>query len=161
MGSKFFKAVTLTLMIAVGVIVTLHSDNVLASNQSATVNASVSGQDHPVTHVRGNERQGRFKGLNVVNETADILKVKPIWVMEEMNKGKTLSQIAQEKKITELAFLQELIVLETKTTNAAAKSGKIPQKQADTILSGMNERLTKAIQLKSVNVNNHNGGMSM
>jgi hypothetical protein len=161
MGSKFFKAVTLALMIAGGAMVTLHSDNALASNQSAALNSLSSGQHHPGTHVRGNQRQGRFKGLNVVSETADVLKVKPIWIMDEMNKGKTLSQIAQEKGLTEQAFLQKLIVLETNIINAAVKSGKIPQKHADALLSGMNERLTKALQLKSVNVKDHNGGMSM
>jgi hypothetical protein len=163
MGSKFFKTciVALALILTSGVIVALHSDNAIASNQSAAVNASASSKHHPATNVRGNKRQGRFNGINVVSETASVLKVKPIWIMEEMKKGKTLSQISKEKGLTEQAFLQKLIALETKIINAASKSGQIPEKQALVLLSGMSERLTKALQLTSVNVNDHNGGMSM
>jgi hypothetical protein len=103
------------------------------------------------THIR----KSRLAQMNVVGEAAQALNVLPINIIDEMKKGKTLVQIAKDKGLTKAQFMQKLTDVENKTVDAAVKSGTITQKHADAIKQGQKDRLTKSLDLKSVNVKDH------
>ncbi|MEH7075446.1 hypothetical protein [Neobacillus drentensis] len=100
-------------------------------------------------------RKSRLPQLNVVSEAAVVLNVLPINIIEEMNKGKTLVQIAKEKGITKAEFLQKLKDNENQLLDEEVKAGTISEDHADAIKEGQKDRLTKSLSLKSVNVNDH------
>ena len=102
-----------------------------------------------------NVRTSRLKQMNIIGEAATVLNVLPITIIDEMNKGKTLAQIAKAKGLTEKQFLQKLSSLETKTVNQAVSTGTISSKQKVAINAGKSDRLKKALKIKGVNVHDH------
>lgn len=99
-----------------------------------------------------NVRISRLKNMNIVGEAATVLNVLPINIIDEMKKGKTIVQIAQEKGLSEKEFTQKITNLENKIVNVAVKEGIIPQKQADAIRTGRSDRLKNAMKEKSMDV---------
>lgn len=98
-------------------------------------------------------RISRLKQMNIVGEAATVLNVLPINLIDEMKKGKTIVQIAQEKGLTEKQFTQKITDLENQTINAAVKEGSISKKQADAINSGRTSRLKNAMKEKAMKAN--------
>ncbi|KRF27674.1 hypothetical protein [Paenibacillus sp. Soil787] len=89
---------------------------------------------------------GGFKGANVVKETATILGVEESVVQDALKADKTLAAFAEEKGLAKADFLQKLVAAETATITADVTAGKITQAQADKILSGLTDQLTKRIE---------------
>lgn len=106
-------------------------------------------------HSTVNVRKSRLKQMNIVSEAATVLNVLPITIIDEMKKGKTLPQIAQDKGLTEKEFTQKLADLETKIVNNAVSDGTIPKKHKDAINAGKSERLKNALKAKAVDANDH------
>lgn len=90
--------------------------------------------------------RGGFKGSNVVKETATILGVEESVVQDALKAGKTLAAFAEEKGLTKADFLQKLVAAETASITADVTAGKITQAQADKLLTGLTDQLTKRIE---------------
>lgn len=90
--------------------------------------------------------RGGFKGANVVKETATILGVEESVVQDALKADKTLAAFAEEKGLEKADFLQKLVAAETASITADVTAGKITQAQADTILKGLTDQLTKRIE---------------
>ncbi|WP_261303825.1 hypothetical protein [Paenibacillus andongensis] len=95
---------------------------------------------------RGGMGMGKGHGGNLVEQTATILSVEQSVVQDALKAGKTLSAFAVEKGLTEADYVAKLVAAETTAINAEVTAGKITQAQADQILSGLSDRLTKQVQ---------------
>lgn len=95
---------------------------------------------------RGGMGMGRGHGGNLVEQTATILNVEQSVVQDALKAGKTLSAFAVEKGLTEADYVAKLVAAETTAINADVTAGKITQAQADQMLSGLSDRLTKQVQ---------------
>jgi hypothetical protein len=147
------------LILGLGAIV-WQNQNALAKDQAAsvTVNAKANMAKYsPKSNNKSEKpiRRSRLSQMNVVSEAAQVLNVLPITIMDEMTKGKTLLQVAQDKGLTKAQFLQKLSDVENKTVDTATKAGTITQKHSDALKAGQKDRLTKSLDLKAVNVNDH------
>lgn len=135
-----------------------HNNDALAQNQpqkktSAEMMAIYSAKGKENT--KSNIRISRLTQMNIVSEAANVLNVLPINIIDEMKKGKTLEQIANEKGFTKDQFLQKLTDYENKTIAAAATAGEITDKHETALKQGQKDRLTKSLTEKANNVNNH------
>ena len=158
---KFFLIYLIAGMLILGcaVAVIVYNHPAFAKTQQSNVKMhakhmakySPSKKQHSVPNVR----KSRLKQMNIVGEAATVLNVLPITIIDEMKKGKTLSQIVKAKGLTEKQFLQKLSSLETKTVNQAVSTGTISSKQKAAINAGKSDRLRKALQIKGVNVHDH------
>lgn len=160
MRKRFNKVFLFTalLLILGSVVAVWHNSTAFAKNQAATANAkagmakySVKSKSKSGTPIR----KSRLSQMNIVAEAAQVLNVLPITIMDEMNKGKSLVQVAEAKGLTKDQFLQKLTDVENKTIDAANKSGTITQKHATALKAGQKDRLNKSLDTKAVNVNNH------
>lgn len=100
-------------------------------------------------------RRSRLSQMNIISEAAQVLNILPVNIIDEMKNGKTLVQIAKEKGLTKADFLKQLKAYENKTVDAAVTAGTITKEHAKAIKAGQNDRLTKSLTIKSVNVNDH------
>jgi hypothetical protein len=94
----------------------------------------------------GRGGMGKGHGSNLVEQTATILSVEQSVVQDALKAGKTLSAFAVEKGLTEADYVAKLVAAETTAINAEVTAGKITQAQADQILTGLSDRLTKQVQ---------------
>ncbi|MCY9664463.1 hypothetical protein M5X11_05780 [Paenibacillus alginolyticus] len=96
----------------------------------------------------GGDRDGMGRGheSNLVEQTATILSVDQSVVKDALKAGKTLSAFAVEKGLTEADYVAKLVAAETTAINAEVTAGKLTQVQADKMLSGLSDRLTKQVQ---------------
>ena len=157
--NKVFLFAALLLMLGT-VAAVWHNETAVAKNQATApaVNAkanmakySVKSKNKAITTIR----RSRLSQMNIVSEAAQVLNVLPITIMDEMKKGKTLVQIAKEKGITKAQFLQKLTAVENKTVDTATKAGTISQEHSTALKAGQKDRLSKSLDMKAVNVNDH------
>ncbi|MDQ0871767.1 putative transcriptional regulator [Paenibacillus sp. V4I3] len=133
-------------VLGVGFVGALHNqafaDTVTGTSTSAsTQNAGPGGKG------RGDfGDRGGFKGANVVKETATILGVEESVVQDALKADKTLAAFAEEKGLAKADFLQKLVAAETASITADVTAGKITQLQADNVLKGLTDQLTKRIE---------------
>ncbi|MBP1964690.1 hypothetical protein [Paenibacillus aceris] len=131
-------------VLGVGFVGALHNqayaDTVTSTSTSATAQKAGPGKG-----VRDFGDRGGFRGGNVMKETATILGVEESAVQEALKSGKTLTAFAEEKGLTKDDYLQKLVAAETASITAEVTSGKITQEQADKIVSGLSDQLTKQI----------------
>ncbi|MZQ82468.1 hypothetical protein GQF01_10140 [Paenibacillus sp. 5J-6] len=131
-------------VLGVGFVGALHNQAFAATPTSTSAN--------DMTHKAGPGKGGRdfgdrggFRGGNVLKETATILGVEESAVQEALKAGKTLSAFAEEKGLTKADYLQKLVAAETTSITAQVTAGKLTQEQADKIVSGLSDQLTKQI----------------
>lgn len=89
---------------------------------------------------------GGFRGGNLLQEAASVLGKEEAAIREELQQGQTLAQIATASGLTEEDFISKLAALEAASLDTAVSSGKLTQEQADTIKSGLNERIKAEIE---------------
>ncbi|OPH59337.1 hypothetical protein BC351_20730 [Paenibacillus ferrarius] len=94
----------------------------------------------------GGDRGGKGHGSNLIEQTATILGVEQSVVQDAVKSGKTLAAFAVEKGITEADYVAKLAAAETTSINAEVTAGKLTQDQADKMLSGLSERITKQVE---------------
>ncbi|NOV02893.1 hypothetical protein [Paenibacillus planticolens] len=132
-------------VLGVGFVGALHNqafaDTVTSGSTSATGQKAGPGKG---ARDFGGDRGG-FRGGNVMKETATILGVEESAVQEALKSGKTLAAFAEEKGLTKDDYLQKLVATETASITAEVTSGKITQEQADKIVKGLSDQLTKQI----------------
>ncbi|MFC5450750.1 hypothetical protein [Paenibacillus aestuarii] len=140
-------------VLGVGVVGALHNNAFAATASQPTTSTTqksdkagwgMNGQDH-----RGG-RQGGFFGGNVIKETATILNTDEATISASLKEGKTLVEIATASGLTEADYLQKLVAAETASINEQVTAGKLTQDQADKIISGLSDQLTKQIENKGV-----------
>jgi hypothetical protein len=162
MNRNFLAASALTaVLIAGGAAAVWQSQSAYAKNQIAAADAKkLMAKYSDPSNSSANEpvRQSRLKQMNIVGEAANVLNVLPITIIDEMKKGKTLVQIAQDKGLTEKEFTQKLADFDTKTVNTAVKDGTITKEHADAINAGRADRLKKGIHEKAMKAQD---GMAM
>jgi len=139
-------------VLGVGVVGALHNDAFAAAASQTTTSAAqksdkagwgMNGQDH-----RGGRHGGFFGGGNVIKETATILNTDEATISASLKDGKTLVEIATAGGLTEADYLQKLVAAETASINEQVTAGKLTQDQADKIISGLSDQLTKQIENK-------------
>lgn len=131
-------------VLGVGFVGALHNQAFAATPTSTSAN--------DMTHKAGQGKGGRdfgdrggFRGGNVLKETATILGVEESAVQEALKSGKTLAAFAEEKGLTKDDYLQKLVAAETTSITAQVTEGKLTQEQADKIVTGLSDQLTKQI----------------
>ncbi|TXK82655.1 hypothetical protein [Paenibacillus sp. N3.4] len=87
-----------------------------------------------------------FRGGNLVDQTATILGVEKSVVQDAQKAGKTLAAFALEKGLAEADYVQKLVAAETTSINAEVTAGNLTQAQADKMLTGLSDRLTKQVE---------------
>ncbi|TDF92376.1 hypothetical protein [Paenibacillus piri] len=90
-------------------------------------------------------KEAGFRGGNILKETATLLGVDESAVQEALKAGKTLSQFAQEKGLSEADYLQKLTDAQNKSIDEAVSAGKLTQEQADKAKTALADRLKKEI----------------
>lgn len=105
-------------------------------------------EKHPAPP-RGGFDYGKGGGIGGTIDFSSILGIDKAALKAELEAGKTLVQIAQEKaNLSEDAFLAKLTEAETKKIDAALSEGKIKQEQADKLKTGLADRLKKIVEAK-------------
>ncbi|NOU63078.1 hypothetical protein GC096_03320 [Paenibacillus sp. LMG 31461] len=98
---------------------------------------------------RGGFDFGKGGGIGGVIDFSSILGIDKAALKAEIDAGKTLVQIAQEKaNLSEDALLAKLTEAETKKIDTALSEGKIKQEQADKLKEGLADRLKKMVEAK-------------
>jgi uncharacterized protein YidB (DUF937 family) len=93
-----------------------------------------------------NHDENRGHENNLIKQATAILGLDQTTITDQLNQGKTLAQVAQDKGITEDVLLQKLTAAENQTIDAAVTSGKITQAQADKKKSGLAAHLKKEVE---------------
>ncbi|TBL80601.1 hypothetical protein [Paenibacillus thalictri] len=126
-----------------------------AADKTVTTDSQQAGKAQGGMKDRGGSRQeggmqggGNFRGggSSVFKEVATLLGSDEKTIMESLQSGKTLVEIAQAAGITEDVLLEKLTASETQTIDAAVSSGKMTQEQADKLKSGLAERLKQQVE---------------
>ncbi|MEW9701001.1 hypothetical protein [Paenibacillus sp. SI8] len=147
-------------VLGVGFVGALH--NQAYANTASTTSSSTTAKQADKGWGQDGKGRGGFgdrggrQGVSVVKETATILSVEQSAVEEALKAGKTLAAFAEEKGLTEADFLQKLVAAETTAINAQVTAGKITQEQADKVIAGLSDQLTK--QIENAGFGNKGGG---
>jgi hypothetical protein len=155
---KVFTFAALLLLLVVAATV-WHNNNAYAKNQANTIKspAELMAKYSHKTKQNSTEtiRRSRLPQMNIISEAANVLNLLPINIMDEMKKGKTLEQVAQEKGLSKDQFLTKLTDFENQTVAVASKAGTITKDHEKALKEGQKDRLTKSLSVKAVNVNDH------
>ncbi|UKS26440.1 hypothetical protein LOZ80_33810 [Paenibacillus sp. HWE-109] len=144
-------------VLGVGFVGALHNQAFADTATGSTTNATT--QEAHGGKGRGDfGNRGGFHGNNVVKETATILGVEESAVQEALKADKTLAAFAVEKGLTEADFLAKLVAAETASLTEQVTAGKITQEQADKVIAGLSDQLTKQIQGKGFGGGGFPGG---
>lgn len=95
-------------------------------------------------------RDSRLKQQNIVAEAANVLNVLPIDIIKEMQKGKTLVQVAKDKGLTETEFNKKLTDFDSKIVDQAVKEGTITKEHGDAIKAGRTDRIKNGMKEKAM-----------
>jgi hypothetical protein len=95
-------------------------------------------------------RSSRLRQQNIVAEAANVLNVLPNDIIKEMDKGKTLDQVAKDKGFTEAEFNKKLTDFDKKLTDQAVKEGTITKEHADAINAGRADRINNGMKEKAM-----------
>ncbi|MDF2649419.1 MAG: hypothetical protein K0Q73_5224 [Paenibacillus sp.] len=133
-------------VLGVGFVGALHNQ-AFADTVTGTTTSTSTQNAGPGGKGRGDfGDRGGFKSANVVKETATILGVEESVVQDALKAGKTLAAFAEEKGLAKADFLQKLVAAETASITADVTAGKMTQAQADNVLKGLTDQLTKRIE---------------
>jgi hypothetical protein len=155
MSKRFVKisiSAVILLILTVATVIT-YNHGVLAKSQpnkntSAEMMARYSppNQKNTATAVR----QSRLNQQNIVAEAANVLNVLPIDIIKDMEKGKTLVQVAKDKGLTETEFNKKLTDFDTKIVDKAVKDGTITKEHGDAIKAGRTDRIKNGMKEKAM-----------
>ncbi|UJF34617.1 S-layer homology domain-containing protein [Paenibacillus hexagrammi] len=87
-----------------------------------------------------------FHGGDLFKETATLFGIEQSELMETLQEGKTLVQIAEGYGLTEDEYLEKLTAAITASMNSEVTAGTMTQDQADQMLEGMADRLKQQIE---------------
>lgn len=140
-------------VIGVGLVGVLHNEAFAdtAVGTSTSTTATKDGHGGKGFNDKGRGQMGErggFRGGNVIKETATILGVEESVVQEALKADKTLEAFAIEKGLTKEDYLAKLVAAETTAITAEVTAGKLTQDQADKVIAGLSDQLTKRIEGK-------------
>ncbi|WP_336781183.1 hypothetical protein [Paenibacillus illinoisensis] len=118
-----------------------------AASASAAKKPDSTGMTSPAASQRDKQPcMQASHGLFMIGETADLLGIGLRDLKEQMELGKTLSQIAKERKgLSEEQLLQKLKPSLVKRLDQAAAEGCLTKEQVSAAKAGMDEKLKKVI----------------
>lgn len=88
-----------------------------------------------------------IRGGHIVKDTADLLGMEPTTLLAQLQHGKTLLQIAHERKgWSEAEYIQKLTVTIYRNIDKAIAAGKLDQNKAAKIKAGLPEKLSRVIK---------------
>lgn len=88
-----------------------------------------------------------FRGGHIVKDTADLLGMDPKALLVQLHQGKTLLQIAQDRKgWSEAEYIQKLTVTIYRNIDKAIAAGKLDQIKAKKIKTGLPDKLSRVIK---------------
>lgn len=95
---------------------------------------------------RFHHHRGHFRGGHIVKETAEMLGMEPMALVEQLRQGKTLLQVVQAQKgWSEEEYLKKLTETANRNIDQAVAEGKLDRDKADRIKAQLPEKLKKAI----------------
>lgn len=95
---------------------------------------------------RFHHHHGHFRGGHIVKETAEMLGMEPMALVEQLKQGKTLLQVVQAQKgWSEEEYLKKLTETANRNIDQAVAEGKLDRDKADRIKAQLPEKLKKAI----------------
>jgi hypothetical protein len=83
---------------------------------------------------------------NILSQIADILGVEEKSIIETLQGGKTLVEIAEDNGVDEDELLEELVESQTTAINNAVSAGTITDEQADELKDKLTERMQNLIE---------------
>jgi hypothetical protein len=156
MGMKVLIASVLAATVIIGsgaVVWSSKEDAALAKKPGAVDPKQVMAKYSPPNHKNPNKtvvRGSRLKQQNIVAEAANVLNVLPIDIIKEMEKGKTLVQVAKDKGLTEAEFNQKLTDFDSKIVDKAVKDGTITKEHGDALKAGRADRIKNGMKEKAM-----------
>lgn len=154
MGRKLFTAIALAgaLTIGAGAAISLNSAEAKSQPKQPTPAERMAKYSAPKSKNSAKPivRSSRLDQQNIVAEAANVLNVLPIDIINEMKKGKTLTQVAKDKGLTEAEFNKKLIDFDTKVVDKAVKDGRITKEHGDAIKEGRTDRIKSGMKEKAM-----------
>jgi ribosomal protein S13 len=124
----------------------VFADPAAATAPTAQTQQSTDAAAKPFGKGRGGEGFRGGDGLRGQNGAASVLGIDQQVLMQELQSGKTLAQIAQEKAgLTKEALIQKLVAAETQKLDEAVTAGKLTKEQADKMKATITERVTASV----------------
>jgi hypothetical protein len=122
--------------------VQLSESNIYANSEAPSMETPNHNGHHKHHHHHG----------GITKDAAHLLGMESHELLKEWQKGKTLVQIAQDRKgWSEETFTKKLCDIEMKKIDAAIKAGKVSKEKGDTIKRKLPEKLKNALNHKHGN----------
>jgi hypothetical protein len=154
MGRKLFTALALAgaLTIGASAAISLHSAEAKSQPKQPTPAERMAKYSAPKSNKSAKPivRTSRLDQQNIVAEAANVLNVLPIDIIKEMEKGKTLVQVAKDKGLTEAEFNKKLTDFDSKVVDKAVKDGTITKEHGDAIKAGRTDRIKNGMKEKAM-----------
>lgn len=80
-----------------------------------------------------------------IDKTADLLGITPETIVEQLQTGKSLAQIAKDKGVDQDTLVDTLIADQKESLNSLVKQRRLTQRQADLRLQLLTEELTELV----------------
>ncbi|MDP4104912.1 MAG: hypothetical protein Q8935_08155 [Bacillota bacterium] len=156
MGKKVLIASILAATVVIGsgaAVWNSKEDSALAKKPGAVDPKQAMARYSPPSHKNTTAavvRDSRLNQQNIVAEAANVLNVLPIDIIKEMDKGKTLVQVAKDKGLTETEFNKKLTDFDSKIVDKAVKDGTITKEHGDAIKAGRTDRIKNGMKEKAM-----------
>ena len=155
MRKKFLAAFALAGVLSVGAVAAVQTNNdALAKGQPKQPTPAERMAKYSAPKQKNSAktivRASRLKQQNIVSEAANVLNVLPIDIIKEMEKGKTLVQVAKDKGLTEAEFNKKLTDFDSKIVDKAVKDGTITKEHGDAIKAGRTDRIKNGMKEKAM-----------
>jgi len=82
---------------------------------------------------------------NILDAAANVIHISRDVLVQELQQGKTIAQVASERGVSRDALKQGIVTAEKAKLNQAVANGKLTQAQADKLLQGLTNRVDKII----------------
>lgn len=154
MGRKLFTAIALAgaLTIGASAAISLNSAEAKSQPKQPTPAERMAKYSAPKQKnaAKAIIRASRLDQQNIVAEAANVLNCLPIDIIKEMQKGKTLVQVAKDKGLSEADFNKKLTDFDTKIVDKAVKDGTITKEHGDAIKAGRSDRIKNGMKEKAM-----------
>ncbi|MFC9776860.1 hypothetical protein [Paenibacillus chitinolyticus] len=102
-----------------------------------------------------NPKDGSVSGLPILEEAASILGTTVTSLKESLDKGKSLSDVAKDKGISEKELTAKLLAIRDSKIDQAVKEGRLDAERAAALKQKMAEHLKRMLQDKAL-LDHHN-----
>ncbi|MBU7006151.1 hypothetical protein [Phosphitispora fastidiosa] len=138
-------------MLVFGQPFTLPDANAATAEPAATQTANVYGPGAGLGRVYG----------NMMDSVSKLLGMEPAEVRTERQSGKSLSQIAESKGVTEDKLVDSIVEQRKSQLDQSVANGTISQEQAEYCEENMEQRVTESVARTTVGPRDGRGGKGM